>query len=270
MNIEIKKQNLIEILQSAESLLVAYSGGVDSSLLACYARAVLAERAKIVIAVSPSLAQDELNAARQQAEQFAWDLIEIKTNEVEQEEYARNDAMRCYFCKFTLFRDLQALAERWGIRSIAYGANLNDLSDFRPGDQAAQEWHVLRPLQEAGLTKEEIRELARLAGLPSWNRPQSACLSSRFPTFVPVSIEALAKVDQAEQFVRDLGFKQVRVRHHLDLARIEVDKCEIQRFANEPELFEAIQFKLKSLGYQDIVIDPEGYRQGSVNVVVRK
>jgi pyridinium-3,5-biscarboxylic acid mononucleotide sulfurtransferase len=250
--------------------LVAYSGGVDSSLLAYYARKVLGEKARIVIAISASLAENELAAARAQAQQFAWNLIEIKTGEVEKSEYRLNDAMRCYFCKATLFEELERLALDLGVASIAYGANLDDLSDFRPGHQAAREHRVLSPLQEAELIKEEIRELAKKAHLPSWDRPQAACLSSRFPTFVPVTIEGLARVDQAENFVRELGFRQVRVRHYNDTARVEVDLSEMSRFNENPAVFISIETKLLSLGYKEVVLDPGGYQQGSANIVASK
>lgn len=279
-SLETKENMLIEALKAAQSLIVAYSGGVDSSLLAYYARRVLGDKAKIVIAISPSLAGDELAAARAQAAQFDWDLIEIETDEVSRQDYQRNDAMRCYFCKSTLFETLDKMCRRLDVRNMAYGANVDDLKDFRPGHKAAREFNVLSPLQTAHLTKGEIRELASRAGLPSWDRPQAACLSSRFPTFEPVTVVALSRVDQAEQYLHSLGFMQVRVRTHTLsaevspssnsitqlLARIEIDRVDLPRFADQNGLFERVSAYFKQLGYDLVTLDLEGYRQGSTNV----
>ncbi|HEY9867678.1 MAG TPA: ATP-dependent sacrificial sulfur transferase LarE [Candidatus Obscuribacterales bacterium] len=265
--LEAKEQHLVDSLSGLDSLIVAYSGGVDSSLLAAYARRVMGDRARIVIAVSPSLAAEELEAARAQAEKFGWDLIEIHTDEVSRAEYQRNDELRCYYCKSVLFDELGRMATAWGISAVAYGANMDDLRDFRPGHKAARQHKVLSPLQTAGLTKDEIRALARKAGLPSWDRPQAACLSSRFPTFVPVTVENLAKVEGAERFLHGLGFRQVRVRHHGDLARIEVDKKELPRLTADPAMLRSVEQELKKLGYARVEVDPQGYRPGSANAV---
>ena len=275
--LQAKETLLIETVQACGSLIVAYSGGVDSSLLAFYASKILADQAKIVIAVSPSLAQEELEAARAQARQFNWNLIEIRTDEVDRPDYQRNDAMRCYFCKSTLFEELAKMSAHLGIACVAYGANLDDLSDFRPGHKAAREHKVLSPLQTAQLTKSEIRELAKQGGLPSWDRPQAACLSSRFPTFEPVNAPALSRVDAAERIMHALGFKQVRVRNHtvgtnsanspeLLLARIEVEQSELERFAGDSSLLERIAASLKELGYAFVTLDMAGYKQGSSNI----
>lgn len=210
----VKEKRLVRILSQLEDVMVAYSGGVDSSLLAHYARAVLGDRATIVIAVSPSLANEELLAARAQAAQFGWALEEISTDEVDKPEYQANDGQRCYFCKSTLFEAMTRIALERGARHLAYGANMSDLGDIRPGMRAAAEHQVLSPLQEAGLEKADIRELARAAALPSWNRPQSACLSSRFPTFEKVTPGRLLMVERAEEILHALGFSQVRVRYH--------------------------------------------------------
>ncbi len=262
-----KEERLIELLKQLDGVIVAYSGGVDSSLLAYYARAVLGDRARIVIAISPSLAGEELEAASAQARRFDWNLIEIHTDEVTRAEYQRNDAMRCYFCKAVLFSELDAMAAAEGIGYVAYGANVDDLGDFRPGHKAAREHKVLSPLQESGLTKNEIRKLAFKAGLPSSDRPQAACLSSRFPTFVPVTVDGLGQVEKAESYLHSLGFRQVRVRHFGDLARIEVDRDELPRLSSYPELLADVMAAIERLGYAQVELDMEGYRQGSANVV---
>lgn len=273
-----KEAALIHLLAGLETVMVAYSGGVDSSLLAYYARKTLGNRASIVIAVSPSLAFDELSDARLQSESLGWDLIEIRTNEVEKPEYQRNDGGRCYFCKSTLFEAMDGMARAKGIKNLAYGANVDDLSDYRPGHKAARQYKVLSPLQAVGLNKEEIRLLAREARLPAWDRPQSACLSSRFPTFEKVTAEKLAQVEAAERSLRNLGFRQLRVRHHtfeseglpnpVSLARIELDPSELSRLHEEPQLQERIALELKQIGYTFVTLDLEGYRRGSGNVVI--
>ncbi len=264
-----KEERLSSLLEQLGSVVVAYSGGVDSSLLSYYARKVLGGRARIVIAVSPSLAQEELVAARAQAEAFQWDLIEIRTGEVDKPEYRRNDALRCYFCKSTLFEDLEKLSRELACDHIAYGANQDDLGDFRPGHKAARERRVKSPLQECGLSKEEIRALARRAGLPSWDRPQAACLSSRFQTHEPISVELLSRVERAEQYLHALGFRQLRVRHHGDLARIELDCHELPRLSSDRELMSRVAAELKKLGYRYVVLDLEGYRRGGANVLAK-
>lgn len=261
-----KEETLICYLSNLESVMVAYSGGVDSSLLSYYARKALVGKAKIVIAVSPSLATRELEAARQQAKLFAWDLIEIETNEVSKQEYQRNDSMRCYYCKQTLFVSMERLSKQMGILNIAYGANLDDLSDFRPGHLAAKEFQVHSPLQNAGLTKEEIRELARAANLPSWDRPQAACLSSRFPELQPVTISDLLQVERAEEVLLKESFRQVRVRHLGQLARIEVGQDEVKRLLEDQALVERVTSELKRIGYSDITIERAGYKQGGANL----
>jgi len=263
--IEQKEKALCERILAMGSMIVAYSGGVDSSTLAYYARAILGERARIVIAVSPSLAFDSLQSARGQAAMFDWDLIEVDTSEMELDEYRSNDNMRCFFCKATLFERLQDLSRQWGVIHIAYGANLDDDLDFRPGHMAAQQFAVASPLKEAGLSKDEIRYLAREAGLPSWNRPQDACLSSRVPTSIPVTRQALSLVERAESFVRSQGFRQVRVRHFDSRAVVEVGGDELYRFVSESGLKERVQTELLSMGYETVEIDPDGYRQGSAS-----
>lgn len=260
-----KKEHLCNILAKLESVSVAYSGGVDSSLLSYYARKILGNKALIIIAVSPSLAQSELEFARVQGKQFNWDILEISTEEVEKPEYKTNNEMRCYFCKTELFTCMQKIAQEKNIANLAYGANINDLSDFRPGHEAARQFNVLSPLQDAQLDKEEIRYLAKEAGLPSWDRPQAACLSSRFPTFTPITIEKLALVDKAESVLKNSGIKQVRVRHYNNIARVEIDKKELPSLLADEKQKTEILHKIKELGYTEVIIDPQGYRQGSAN-----
>ncbi len=265
--IKTKETGLCNSLQALGSVVIAYSGGVDSGLLAYYARRVLGSKALIVIAISPSLAQSELDFARQQAKQFGWDLLEIATGEVEKPEYKANNEMRCYFCKTELFQYMQKIALERGFNYLAYGANLDDLADFRPGHEAAKEFKVLSPLQEAQLSKEEIRYLAKEAGLPSWDRPQAACLSSRFPTFTPITPDKLSLVDKAETVLKALGLKQVRVRHYDSEARIEIGTDELAAFLANKDKQLIATTRLKELGYKEVIIDPEGYKQGSANII---
>jgi uncharacterized protein len=260
-----KEQNLEQALHRLGSVVVAYSGGVDSSVLAYYARRVLGHNACIAIALSASLAAEELRAAREQAARFDFDLVEIATTEIDNPDYSRNDERRCYFCKKTLFTELETLAAARGIRHIAYGAIIDDLGDYRPGHQAAREFNVVSPLQEAALSKQEIRQLAKAAGLPSWDRPQAACLASRFPTFQPVTIEGLSTVDRAETFLHTLGFRQVRVRHFGRKARVEIDQPELPRLLADTTLQQQVVEQLQQIGYDEVEIDPRGYRRGAAN-----
>lgn len=273
-----REAKLIAALSRLESVVVAYSGGVDSSLLAFYARKVLGDKARIVIAVSPSLASDELDEARAQAKQFDWQLMEVTTDEVDNPNYRKNDGQRCYFCKGALFAAMDALAKREGYINLAYGANIADLGDIRPGQRAAKEYNVVSPLQEAQLTKEEIRELARIAGLAAWDKPQSACLSSRFPTFETVTPQRLKVVESAEIALRKLGFKGFRVRFHslsasknlsgdeLSLARIEFTAEDLIKVSRDETLRAQVAAAVKGAGFAFVTIDIEGYRQGSSNI----
>jgi uncharacterized protein len=266
-NIETKEKQLKEILLSLESVIVAYSGGVDSSLLAYYARLVLKNKAIIVIAKSESLANDELIHARKQAEQFGFDLVEIETNEMDNKDYRVNDGTRCYHCKKTLFKELAQMAVERQINFIAYGENIGDENDFRPGAIAASEYKVISPLKEVQLDKEEIRYLAKTAGLSAWDRPQAACLASRFPAFEAITITGLSQIEQAESFLKSCGFKQVRVRHHDALARIELGQDELLQLSSNKDLMSVVSHKLKEIGYRYVSLDLEGYRQGSSNAM---
>jgi uncharacterized protein len=246
-------------------VIVAYSGGVDSSLLAYYARKVLNKRAKIAIAVSASLPKEELDAARAQAEQVEFELIEVETSELDDPAYQKNDGSRCYHCKSTLFAELEELARDLDVKYIAYGAIMDDMQDTRPGNRAAKEHRVLSPLQTAGLEKWEIRQLAERANLPSWDRPQAACLSSRLPLNEPVTVAKLSQIEKAEAYLHSLGFRQLRVRHHGEIARIEIEHREMPKLCADVELMATIAAKLKEFGYKFVTLDLTGYRQGGAN-----
>lgn len=270
VSIEEKEQKLVKQLQNLDSVIVAYSGGVDSSLLAYYARKVLKEKARIAIAISASLPQEELEAARKQAEQFEFDLIEVETTEIENPDYKKNDASRCYHCKKTLFTELQDLARDNDIKYIAYGAIMDDMQDTRPGNKAAKEFRVLSPLQTAGLEKWEIRLLAERANLPSWDRPQAACLSSRLPLNEPVTREKLLLIEKSEAYLHSLGFRQLRVRHHDQIARIELEQNEMQKLTSNFELMQEVAKTLRGFGYRFVTLDLAGYKQGGANIAVEK
>lgn len=261
-----KEENLISQLSALDGLVVAYSGGVDSSVLAYYARKLLKDRARVVIAVSPSLPKDDLEFARKQAEEFDFGLIEIETDELEKPEYQKNDASRCYHCKKTMFAELEELARLEDIKYIAYGAIMDDAGDIRPGNKAAREKRILSPLQTAGLEKWEVRQLAERAQLPSWDRPQAACLSSRLPVNEPVTVEKLAQIEKAESYLRGLGFKQLRVRHHGEIARIELEEKEMEKLGGDRKLMQEVASRLKEFGYKFVTLDLSGYRQGGANL----
>lgn len=274
-----KEAQLLKNLAGLGSVIVAYSGGVDSSVLAHYAKVALGEKAKIVIAISPSLAAAELADARSQARLANFDLIEIQTDEVDSKDYRANDSMRCFFCKSTLFGVLETMRLSQGSAAVAYGANLDDLNDYRPGHQAAKQYGVIAPLIEAALSKAEIRLLAKSQNLPSAERPQAACLSSRFAEHTHINAERLALIDKLEQVVRNFEFRQVRVRYlspgsgeneeaGLVKLTIEVGQDELIRFEQnqllEHHLKEALlreAEKCQALISQ-IDVDMDGYVQG--------
>ena len=263
-----KEASLRDLLHRIPSILVAYSGGVDSAYLAYAATSVLGARALCVTADSPSYPDRHRQIAISLARDFGFRHEIIHTAELDRPEYRANPANRCYFCKQELYTQLSALARERGIAVIADGSNADDRGDYRPGRQAAREFGVRSPLDEAGLTKAEIRELCRAAGLPIWNEPASACLSSRIPYFNEVTDEKLRMIEQAETVLRDLGFRICRVRHHDTLARIELGRDEIAR-ALEPEMSATIDRELRAIGYQHVTVDLRGYRLGSLNEALR-
>ncbi len=244
--------------------LVAYSGGVDSAFLAWAAHQVLGADMLAVIADSPSLARTHLTEAIAFAREQDIPLEIILTSELDRAEYVRNDGSRCFHCKDELFTVMEAFRATHGFDSIAYGVNVDDQSDFRPGQVAAREHHVAAPLLAAGITKQEIRELAHSAGLRVWDKPASACLSSRIEYGRPVTREALSTVEQGEDALRGLGFRQFRVRHHGEIVRIEIAGDELRR-ALTPEMAAEFTRIFKALGFKFVTLDLEGFRSGSMN-----
>ncbi len=264
MDLSAKQQQLDDALNALGRTLVAYSGGVDSAYLAYAAHRVLGADMLAVIADSPSLARTHLQDAIVFAQEQAIPLQVIQTAEMERPEYVRNDPGRCFHCKDELFQVMHQFAQQHGFVSIAYGVNVDDQGDFRPGQAAAGQHKVAAPLLQAGLTKAEIRELALQAGLRVWDKPASACLSSRIEYGRPVTREALAMVEQGEDALRALGFRQVRVRHHGEIARIEIATGELER-ALTPEMFAEFTRIFKQLGFTFVTVDTEGFRSGSMN-----
>lgn len=266
--LEQKQAALFSRLARAESLIVALSGGADSAYLAWAAHQALGAKSLAVTAISESFSAHD----REQLENYlrAAEIAHefIITRELADPRYAANNADRCYFCKDELFRSLDQLAAGRKFAAIAYGINADDTRDFRPGHRAAGEHGVLAPLLDCGLTKTEIRELSRLAGLPTWDRPASACLSSRIPFGTAVTAANLGQVERAEAALRSLGFRQLRVRHYGETARIEIAREELPR-ALAPEFAGLITSRIIGTGYARVIIDPEGYRQGSLNAALK-
>jgi uncharacterized protein len=254
-------------LAQLHSLMVAYSGGVDSAFLAATAHRLLGARMLAVLADSPSLARRDLQQACAFAESIRMPLKVVETSELDRPEYQRNDANRCFHCKDELFAVMESLGAKLGFSHIAYGMNADDTRDFRPGQRAAQQHSVLAPLAEAGLTKLDVRTLAKAAGYPLWDRPAAPCLSSRVEYGRTVTREVLEQVERAEESLRQLGFREFRVRHHGDLARVEIARTELPG-ALSMEMMDALTAALKQAGYQYVTLDCTGFRSGSMNAIL--
>jgi uncharacterized protein len=265
--LEAKQSRLEERLRSLGRTLVAYSGGVDSAYLAWATHQTLGSGMLAVIADSPSLARTHLADALAFVKEHRIPLQVISTTELDRPEYTKNDASRCFHCKDELFTVMESFRLTHGFDAIAYGVNVDDQGDFRPGQQAARRHHVAAPLLDAGLTKQDLRALAQAAGLRVWDKPASACLSSRIEYGRPVTREALSVIEQGEDALRALGFRQFRVRHHGDIVRLEIAKDELPR-ALDPALAAEFTRIFKALGFKFVTLDLEGFRSGSMNTLL--
>ncbi len=262
-----KQERLFEMLRGMRRVLVAFSGGADSAYLAWAAAQALGGNALAITADSASLPRSHKRDAEAFARQFAIPHEYIDTREFENPDYVRNDPNRCFHCKDELFTRMEQVARERGFEHIVYGVNVDDAGDYRPGQSAARQHGVCAPLADAGLTKAEIRELSRQAGLPTWDRPAAACLSSRIPYGTPVTIENVRTVEAGEEELKSLGFRQFRVRFHGEVARIEIAREEMERALNL-EMAQRFTAIFKALGFRYVALDLEGYRQGSLNEVL--
>ena len=267
--LEQKQDDLLNRLRSLGEVIVAYSGGTDSAYLAWAAHQALGPRAVAITADSASIPESHKRDAEEFARRFGFRHEYVETAEFENPLYVANNPDRCFHCKDELFSTLEKIGGARGVKHIVYGVNVDDLGDYRPGQQAAKRHQVLSPLVDAGLTKAEIRELSRLAGLPTWDRPASACLSSRIPYGTPVTPKTVKTVERGEEAIRALGFRQFRVRFHGELVRLEIAREEMPR-AMTMEMAQTLTDIFKPLGFHYVTLDLEGYRQGSLNSVLRK
>ena len=263
-----KRLTLVNNLIQMESVIVAYSGGVDSAFLAAIANEVLGDKAIAITAVSPSLAPSELEEAKTLASELGLNFRTLNTKEVEREDYQANNPDRCFFCKDELYSHLIRYAEEEGYKFVLNGTNKDDLGDYRPGIEAARQYGVLSPMVDVNLTKEEIRLLSKDMDLNTWDKPAQACLSSRIPYGTTVTVEALTKIAKAEHFLRTKGFKQLRVRHHDTIARIEMEPTDFQDLISEP-LRTEITDAFKDFGYSYVTLDMDGFRSGSLNEILK-
>jgi uncharacterized protein len=266
-NIEEKLARLKDILQDMGSVLVAYSGGVDSTFLAVTAHEVLGKNSLAVFAASPVAPPMEKEEAGDLAHNVGLRFKIIESNEMSNPDFVANPPERCYYCKRELYSELKPIAKAEGLKWIADGTNADDLHDFRPGRKASAEAGIRSPLLEAGLTKTEIRQLSHAKSLPTWDRPASPCMASRIPYGIPVTAETLNKIARGEQYLHSLGLRQLRLRHHGDIARIELDPEDMAKIIT-PEIRQDIVTHLKALGYKYVALDLTGYRIGSLNEVL--
>ena len=263
---EDKLTHLETFLRNLGNAVIAFSGGVDSTFLAAAAHRVLGDKALAVTAISASFPEGEIDRAKVIADEIGIALETVYTEEMDNPDYVQNSPDRCFHCKSALADKLEEVVKNFGGKfgNLLYGAIADDVGDYRPGMSAAQSRGILAPLIDAGFTKEDVRQVSKAWGLSTWNDPAGACLSSRIPYGTPVTVEALRMIDRAEAFLKSIGFQQVRVRHHEEIARIEVDPADIPRFFTDG-LYEQVARELKSIGYRYVTLDLQGYRTGSLN-----